>query len=279
MLSRRAMIRASILSLSLVLLAAWNGRAHAQSGAGGGAGGAGGGGGSGGSGSSASGVGGGFTGGAGGSSGSSASGVGGGYTGGSAASGGGFTGGAGMGRAGAGAGGASGAAGGTPSSANPFISTYTNPLVAGLVSTSGTQTTSKPFGQPIYSVYSTATTGTTTTSNTGVGFGYNTFGQARTYNYAATLSDDVPRVVHASPQMQAALADVLRRTTALKQTTPLQVKVNGSTVFLEGAVASAKEKRVVEGMIRMTPGVRNVVNNLEVSEVLPPPRTGLPMGP
>jgi osmotically-inducible protein OsmY len=47
-------------------------------------------------------------------------------------------------------------------------------------------------------------------------------------------------------------------------------------VTLEGTVGSAKEKRIVEGMVRMTPGVRAVFNRLQISETLPAPKTGAP---
>ncbi len=239
-----------------------------------------------------------------GSTGSSASTVGGGFTGGGNTTGGGFTGGGNT-----SGGGFTGGTGFTPqasrggnttttipSSANPFQSTYANPMGIGLVDVTGKQVINKNFGQPLYAVYSTQTTTTGTAiggfgvaggfsavggfGNTGgVGYGFTTFGMGRTPVYAAVPGETMPIVVHSNPQLQATVVDVLQRNTTIKTAEPFRVKVQGSTVFLEGTVASAKDKRVVEGMIRLTPGVRDVVNNLEISEVLPAPKTGPPAGP
>jgi hypothetical protein len=192
-----------------------------------------------------------------------------------------------------------------PVAANPFLNTYVNPYSAGMINTSGQATAAKAFGQPVYALFSTATTsGTTqggfaggagggtgasggiggvvasTAINGGVGFGYNTYGQGRTYSYAAVPGETVPMVVHSNPQLQTTVSDVLLRSTSFKALAPLNVTVNDSTVTLAGTVGSAKEKRIVEGMVRMTPGVRAVVNNLQISETLPAPKTGAPpIGP
>jgi hypothetical protein len=242
------------------------------------------------------------------SSGSTASSVGGGFTGGGTTAGGGFTGGgstsntgltggSGMTGGAGGRGGSGGSATQVPVSANPFLATYVNPYSAGLVSTSGATTSTKAFGQPVYALFSTATssgnTGTfsggtggasggtggvvaSTAINGGLGFGYNTYGQGRTYAYAAVPGETVPMVFHSNPQLQSSVSDVLLRSTSFKALAPLNVSVNESTVTLAGTVASAKEKRIVEGMVRMTPGVRAVVNNLQVSETLPAPKTNAP---
>jgi hypothetical protein len=303
-MARRRTIRcAAVLSLSLLALALWSGRSCGQGttgGFGGGAGGGVGGGAGGSTGTGATAIGGGFTGGGGGPgggyTGGTASGTGatmatGGFTGGSTSGSSlGFTGGGGL---------TSGAGTNVPSSVSPFISTYANPLVAGMVNTSGQTTLNKAFGQPMFSTYSTAISGNTTSSFGGIGgtggnfggsfggsfggagglsgntnFGFNTFGMTRTPNYAATLADDMPRVVHPNPQLQANIADILRRSTYAQSTTPLRIAVKDSVVFIEGAVPTARQKRLIEGMIRLTPGVRDVVNNLEITETLPPPTKG-----
>lgn len=295
---RRAFFVGTAVVVALSLTALMENRAHGQTTGGGRTGGGAGGGSGSGSGSSASSVGGGFTGGG--------TSPGGGFTGGGSTANTGLTGGSGMtgGAGGRGGGGASGSATQVPVSANPFLSTYVNPYSAGMVNTSGQATSTKAFGQPVYALYSTATSsGTTqggfggaggaagasggtggvvasTAINGGVGFGYNTYGQGRTYAYAAVPGETVPMVVHANPQLQSSVSDVLLRSTSFKALAPLNVTVNDSTVTLAGTVGSAKEKRIVEGMVRMTPGVRAVVNNLQVTETLPAPKTGAPpVGP
>jgi hypothetical protein len=146
-----------------------------------------------------------------------------------------------------------------------------------MMDVTGKQTVNKPFGQPMYSVYSTATSGGVTT-NTTTPFSFNTYGMGRTPYYSAGLSEDVPLVVRNDLQLQASVADVLRRSTALQALTPLRVRVDNGTVFLEGSVASAKQKRLAENLIGMTRGVNGVVNNIEVSEALPQPKSS-PLGP
>lgn len=291
MACRRTTRSGAILTLSLILVAGWDGRVLGQSGGGF-------------SGTSSTGtgattVGGGFTGGGGSS--------GGGYTGGTAtgtgaqATPGGFTGGSttgsSLGFTGTGAM-TSNSGTAVPSAVNPFISTYTNAYGAGLLNTSGQTMINSYFGQPLYSTYSTAISGSTSSGTTGglrggtggaggIGgmggmsstastsnFGFNTFGMSRTPYYAATLADDMPRGVIANPQLQANVADVLRRSTYVQTTTPLKVAVKDATVYLEGAVPTAKQKRLIEGLVRLTPGVQGVVNNLEVTETLPPPTKG-----
>ena len=288
MLRRQALVHGTVLCAVLAVLIVPHGRASAQTtgGAGGGFGG-----GTSTSGSSSSAPGGGFTGG-----GTSA---GGGFTGGgsSSSTSGGFTGG-GTGSSGTsfiggtgGTGIAGGGTGGTtiqvPTSANPFIGTYVNPISAGMLNTSGAATSTKAFGQPVFNVYSTATSGTTGTTGisggvggTSTNFGFNTFGMARTPTYAAVPGETMPLIVHANPELRATVVDVLGRATVLQSVAPLKVRVDNATVFVDGTVATAKQKRLIEGMIRLTPGVRDVVNNVEISETLPQPRPkASPVGP
>jgi hypothetical protein len=269
MLCHRTLHRSIGLGLVLVALGTWQGRVLGQA-TGGGAGGGGGGsstvsgGFTGGGGSGSTSVAGGFTGGGG----SGSTSVNGGFTGSGSSSGASFIGGTTSG----------GSSTTVPNSANPFLSTYQNPLVAGLVNTSGQQTVTKAFGQAMYNVVSTATANATTTSNTNTGYGFNTNGQIRTPTYIATLSDDVPHVVHGSMEVQNSVLDVLRRSSSLQPLTPLRVRVDNGTVFLEGTLPNAKQKRLAENQIRLTRGVYDVVNNIEVSEPLPRPKTPPPMG-
>jgi hypothetical protein len=179
-----------------------------------------------------------------------------------------------------------------PSSANPFATYYVNPLGVGLVTGStGRPSSIKPFGQPLYAL-ATGTAGRTgviggtglgtglgggtalgtgtTTSNAGMGF--NTMGQPREQLYATTLGDTIPVVIHSTPQLQVQVTDVIRRSNFLKQRELIQAQVEGQVVVLRGTVSTPREKRLVESMLRLTPGVRGIVNELQVSEVLPTPK-------
>jgi osmotically-inducible protein OsmY len=50
----------------------------------------------------------------------------------------------------------------------------------------------------------------------------------------------------------------------------IQVVTQGEAVVLRGGVRNDREKRVAEAMIRMTPGVREVINELVVDPVVEP---------
>ena len=272
---RRILLWAGV-AIAWLGLGAW--AAHAQTGSVGGTGGArtvs-----SGGSSSSSTSMGGGFTGG-----GSTSSGGFTGGSGGSSSTSGGFTGGT---TTSTGKGGTSSTA--VPTSSNPWLSTYGNPLTMGLLDSAGKPTFTKAFGQATYPTYSSSTTGTTggfggATGGFGGGtsstsYSFNTGGIAYPPNYITVAGDSLPVVVHSNPKLQGAVSNLLQRSTLIRPIDPYKVSVNGSTVTIEGTVASAKEKRVVEGMIRMTPGVREVINNLQVAETLPNPKAGLPIGP
>ena len=76
------------------------------------------------------------------------------------------------------------------------------------------------------------------------------------------LSDDISFVSHNPSKLQETLLASLASAPFLQGKKGIFVAVDGSTVFLKGNVTDAKERRVIEGLVRITPGVRNVVNEL-----------------
>jgi hypothetical protein len=60
------------------------------------------------------------------------------------------------------------------------------------------------------------------------------------------------------------LRQVITRSTVLRTPGAIDVMMDGNTVVLRGRVASADDRRIAENMLRLTPGVRNVRNELEV---------------
>jgi osmotically-inducible protein OsmY len=50
----------------------------------------------------------------------------------------------------------------------------------------------------------------------------------------------------------------------LKKIRNLDLSVDSGAVTLRGEVGTARERRLVEGMVRLTPGVREVRNELTV---------------
>jgi osmotically-inducible protein OsmY len=63
--------------------------------------------------------------------------------------------------------------------------------------------------------------------------------------------------------MQADIRQALDLSPRLTNGRGIQVAVNGPTVVLQGNVASQRERRVAELVVRMTPGVRDVRNELK----------------
>src|SRR5438105_693825 len=72
--------------------------------------------------------------------------------------------------------------------------------------------------------------GTTSTAT----YGYTTYGMSRTPYYTATLGDTLPLVTHPNPQLQATITDMLQRSSVFTQPTPIQVRVEGQKVYLDG---------------------------------------------
>jgi osmotically-inducible protein OsmY len=54
------------------------------------------------------------------------------------------------------------------------------------------------------------------------------------------------------------------RSTSLSRPGNIQVEVEGQTMILKGKVRSNDERRLAEGLIRLTPGMRAVRNELIV---------------
>ena len=76
----------------------------------------------------------------------------------------------------------------------------------------------------------------------------------------------------AAPQLQADVAGVIARSTgAIANPAGIQVAVDGHTVTLRGTVANEDEARLVVGMVRLTPGVRVVKSELQLSTPTPVP--------
>jgi len=73
-------------------------------------------------------------------------------------------------------------------------------------------------------------------------------------------------------QLRNEAQNVLARSNALTMKDSIKVKVDGQTLVLEGQVRSDQEKRLVENMVRLTPGARSIQNNLQIVQTGPPPR-------
>lgn len=66
----------------------------------------------------------------------------------------------------------------------------------------------------------------------------------------------------AAPRLQSSLRDILSRAPTLTNAAGVQVQVDGNAVLLRGTVRDADEARLVEGLVRLTPGVGRITNEL-----------------
>jgi hypothetical protein len=167
---------------------------------------------------------------------------------------------------------------------NPFASYYVHPLtfalgtnvlgsnaVSGLTAGTGAATTTRNnggFGLPIFANLANTANNVTATVHSGRGMGLAT-GLTRVPAYATVIDFDYRRPPPAEVQ------DRLQAMLALSPSLPgaaIRVRMDGGTVVLEGAVGTERQRRLAENMVRLTPGVRDVRNQLAVEQVARAPQ-------
>jgi hypothetical protein len=183
---------------------------------------------------------------------------------------------------GGGGGGRTGGATGTtalpqvPSTQNPFRSNYYNPLAQGQTLTTTqsllgtTTTTAGSFGQPTLGTTTTTSYrrgGSVSSSTSASSTGLSTVGQVRSPAFMTVLGFTPPRP--AAVQLQSTAAQVLARSSSLPSAGNIQVGTEGETVVLRGTVADDRERRLAENLLRLTPGIRQIRNELVVRSAAP----------
>jgi len=192
----------------------------------------------------------------------------------------------------------------TPSKNNPYYIYYGSPLSAGLgqnntlsptnslsgnsSSTSGisnfqllqaltaTQGTIG-FGNPLYTQTTTSSStlggsqlSTLGGSNVASRFpGISTFGMRRAPSFVTGMAEDFKPSPYSSlvpppNQLVENLRSAISRSSSLKNPAAIQLFLQDNTVVLQGVVSSDHERRLAEGLVRVTPGVRDVRNDLKV---------------
>ena len=160
----------------------------------------------------------------------------------------------------------------TPSSANPWGSTYVNYFTLGqpqnyqgkFGAQNVTPNITGTFGKYIYVANPSTSTGGASASNTQA-VGFSTGTQPRTPVYTTGFADNFPVIRPTIAQVQADASDAIARSSMLKNKDSIRVVTNGPVVLLNGSVGSETERLTAEGMVRMTPGVADVQNNLVVN--------------
>ncbi|NBO93784.1 MAG: BON domain-containing protein [Planctomycetia bacterium] len=151
------------------------------------------------------------------------------------------------------------------------------------------------FGQPVYNVTGTASTssrGTATTGtrstlggSTGLGGalggllgGSGIGGAGSTQSFRGVTSAGTIRAPQyvtepvferitprpAVSTMRPDLQEVLSSSSLFRSGDRVQVMTEGEKVVLRGSVTTERERRIAEAMIRMTPGVREVANEITI---------------
>jgi hypothetical protein len=129
------------------------------------------------------------------------------------------------------------------------------------------------FGAPSFG----ATTTGTTTARAGTALAGNrlTGGTATVGSYTSTTGQAIIPITYATeirfpvppiqpPQVQADLQLLISRTSAIRNPSNVRIEVRGDTVIIRGRVTDDDERRLVEGMVRMEPGIRAVRNELTI---------------
>lgn len=70
------------------------------------------------------------------------------------------------------------------------------------------------------------------------------------------------------------LQQVIQRSTRLPSAGNIQILTDGQAIILRGQVGSDHERRLAENMLRLSPGVREIRNELDLVEQAPMPRPG-----
>jgi hypothetical protein len=190
---------------------------------------------------------------------------------------------------GTGGGGRGGAA--TYGQSAPYGSFFANPLALGVASTGTGATASSSsgsryvrafpvqltFGQPLYSTTSsgTATVSRGTTGGLGGGTGQistspyagaSSGSTRRAPSYITELALDQPAPRPSMARVRSELQGIISGASSLPSAGNIRVSVNSNgLVVLRGQVGTARERRLAENMLRLTPGVTRVRNDLRVA--------------
>jgi BON domain len=145
---------------------------------------------------------------------------------------------------------------------------YVNPLAQGIGTGSTTQT---KFGSPLFTLATTGQTGTASIRATNPASGYfgAPIGVRRLPAYATTLKiKDMP-APETPLQVREDLRNMLAKSGQLDSKDAFRVLMDGPAVVLQGEVVDDDERRLVENMVRLTPGVNAIRNELAARNPAP----------
>jgi hypothetical protein len=175
------------------------------------------------------------------------------------------------------------------SAANPLKNYYAEPLSAGnannvklvsqnslnLNSATGSAAKTLLTGKGTFGAVMNANINTTTGAKGGggggagggagsVSSGFNTIGTKRAPAYLTTVDPGLRIGYNPPPQLRQELLATLQSASQLQSARNLNVTFNDQGIILTGTVDSDRERRLAEGLVRLTPGTFNVQNDIQV---------------
>jgi hypothetical protein len=146
---------------------------------------------------------------------------------------------------------------------DPFQSYYTNPYSLGYGPTNGRAI----YGKPVYATYTTTSSTSTALSTQGTGglISATSYPVRRTPAFITVLGPDFERKPRSAPALQTELQDLIDRSSLLRARGNIRVTVDGQVARLQGNVTDPRARRLAESLVRTTPGVREVQNQLVIT--------------
>jgi hypothetical protein len=163
------------------------------------------------------------------------------------------------------------------SNTNMLQKYYGSPTAMGIAAQNSTNAQTPRFGVPVYGTQTQY--GSTGTNNSLTG-NQNASAGGTLHKPTPYITGNVPppSVGAASgagaSRLRAEVAGVLGRSSVLSSKQNIRVGVEGQTVVLQGTVSDEGERRLAESLIRFSPGVYAVRNELRVGEPAPEPPRG-----
>ena len=157
------------------------------------------------------------------------------------------------------------------SSSSPVASSYASPLYSGKPSGNYASGTIGGFGANLYTWNAPQNniTGrvTNTTQTAGGGMQNNMNNSTTTGRRFPRYSSSVRFPVHTpnATQLHGHARAAIANATTLPSYQNIQVTLDGNTIVLRGRVTDDDERRLAENVLRLTPGIRDIRNELSVS--------------
>jgi hypothetical protein len=150
-----------------------------------------------------------------------------------------------------------------PQQTNLLRSFYSDPYSMGYYAM-GSTSSRYSFGQPVYTVATTTgTVGSLSSLAPGGLVSATSYPERRAPAFITTIGFE--RAPFDSKKVQVEVQDIIDRSSRLRANGAIRVTMQGQVAILQGRVSDARSRRLAESLVRLTPGVRGVQNQLAIS--------------